>query len=53
MDKFYRSDDLAIDCTMNAGAILITSNIRDFQSAKELLGLRVMTPTELAIRLAS
>jgi predicted nucleic acid-binding protein len=46
-------DDLAIDCTMNAGAILITSNIRDFQSAKELLGLRVMTPTELAIRLAS
>jgi predicted nucleic acid-binding protein len=46
-------DDLAIDCAMNAGAILITSNIRDFQSAKELLGLRVMTPTELVIRLAS
>ena len=32
-------DDLVIDCAMNAGAIVITSNIRDFQSAKKSLGL--------------
>lgn len=46
-------DDLVIDCAMNAGAILVTSNIRDFQSAKELLGLRVLTPVQLVEVLAS
>jgi hypothetical protein len=39
-------DDLAIDCAMNAGAIVVTSNIKDFRSARESLGLRVMTPVE-------
>jgi putative PIN family toxin of toxin-antitoxin system len=39
-------DDLVIDCAMNAGAIVITLNIRDFQNAKRSLGLQVMTPTE-------
>ncbi len=39
-------DDLAIDCAMNAGAIVVTSNIKDFRSAREWLGLRVMTPVE-------
>lgn len=39
-------DDLVIDCAMNAGAIVVTSNIRDFQSAKESLGLRVLTPVQ-------
>jgi putative PIN family toxin of toxin-antitoxin system len=29
-------DDLAIDCAMNAGAIVVTSNIKDFRSAREL-----------------
>jgi hypothetical protein len=38
---------------MNAGAIVITSNIRDFQRAKQSLGLQVMTPVELVIKLAS
>ncbi|MBW4551765.1 MAG: putative toxin-antitoxin system toxin component, PIN family [Aphanocapsa sp. GSE-SYN-MK-11-07L] len=46
-------DDLVIDCAMNAGAIVVTSNIRDFQRAKVSLGLQVMTPTELVIKLAS
>jgi len=37
-------DDLVIDCAMNAGAIVVTSNIRDFRSATEALGLPVLTP---------
>ncbi len=45
-------DDLVIDCAMNANSIVITSNIRDFQRAKKVLGLKVMTPTELVIKLA-
>jgi putative PIN family toxin of toxin-antitoxin system len=44
---------LAIDCAMNAGAILVTSNIRDFQKARKSLGLKVMTPTELVNMLAT
>lgn len=39
-------DDLAIDCAMNASAIVVTSNIKDFRSARKSLGLRVMTPVE-------
>ena len=46
-------DDLVIDCAMNAGATVITSNLRDFQSAREFLGLQVMTPVQLVIKLAS
>ena len=46
-------DDFVIDCAMNASAIAITSNVRDFENAKELLGLRVMTPVQLVIQLAS
>jgi putative PIN family toxin of toxin-antitoxin system len=46
-------DDLVIDCAMNAGAVVVTSNTRDFQRAKVSLGLQVMTPTELVIKLAS
>ncbi len=46
-------DDLVIDCAMNAGAIVVTSNIRDFRSAKELLGLRVLTPVQFVNLLAS
>ncbi len=45
-------DDLVIDCAMNAGAIVVTSNIRDFRSAKESLGLRVLTPVEFVNLLA-
>jgi putative PIN family toxin of toxin-antitoxin system len=46
-------DDLAIDCAMNAGAIVVTSNIKDFRSARESLGLRVMTPVEFVSMLAT
>lgn len=46
-------DDLVIDCAMNANATVITSNLRDFQNAKESLGLQVMTPAQLIIKLAS
>jgi len=46
-------DDLVIDCAMNAGAIVVTSNIQDFQSAKESLGLRVLTPVQFVKTLAS
>jgi predicted nucleic acid-binding protein len=46
-------DDLVIDCAMNAGAIVVTSNIRDFRRAKESLGLRVLTPVQLVGVLAS
>ena len=46
-------DDLMIDCAMNAGAMVVTFNIRDFQSAKESLGLRVLTPVQLLGVLAS
>jgi len=45
-------DDLVIDCAMNAGAIVVTLNIRDFRSAKESLGLRVMTPVQFVSLLA-
>ena len=46
-------DDLVIDCGMNANAIVITFNVRDFQKARESLGLQVMTPTELIIKLVN
>ncbi|WP_072016218.1 putative toxin-antitoxin system toxin component, PIN family [Leptolyngbya sp. KIOST-1] len=48
-----RGDDLVIDCAMNAGAIVVTSNIRDFQSARQSLGLRVLTPVQFVGVLAS
>jgi predicted nucleic acid-binding protein len=46
-------DDLVIDCAMNAGAIIITFNVRDFRSAKESLGVEIMTPTQFVTKLAS
>ena len=45
-------DDLVVDCAMNAGAIVVTSNLRDFRSAEASLGLRVMTPVEFVVKLA-
>jgi predicted nucleic acid-binding protein len=44
-------DDHVIDCAMNAGATVITSNLRDFQSASIALGLRVLTPVEAILHL--
>ena len=45
-------DEHVIDCAMNAGATVITSNVRDFRTARETLGLRVVTPVEAVIQLA-
>jgi predicted nucleic acid-binding protein len=47
-----KGDEHVIDCAMNAGAAVITSNIRHFRKAQESLGLEVMTPLELVLRLA-
>jgi putative PIN family toxin of toxin-antitoxin system len=46
-------DDLVIDCAMNAGAIVVTSNLKDFRSATLLLGLRVLSPVQLVLELAA
>ena len=46
-------DDLVIDCAMNAGALVVTSNSRDFRSANIALGLRVLTPVQFVDLLAS
>lgn len=46
-------DEHVIDCAMNASATVVTSNVRDFQAARKVLGLRVMTPVEAAIQLAN
>jgi predicted nucleic acid-binding protein len=45
-------DDHVIDCAMNAGAIVISANVRDFQLAKRTLGLRVMTPVAFVSQFA-
>jgi predicted nucleic acid-binding protein len=46
-------DDLVIDCAMNANAIVVTANIRDFESAKKSLGLKVITPTQLILQITT
>ena len=45
------ADEKVIDCAMNAGAAVITANVRDFDLARRTLGLHVMTPAELIARL--
>ncbi len=39
-------DEHVIDCAMNAGAVVVTSNVRDFRMAEESLGLQVLNPVE-------
>jgi putative PIN family toxin of toxin-antitoxin system len=39
-------DDHVIDCAMNARAMVVTSNVRDFDNASRKLGLKVMTPVK-------
>lgn len=39
-------DDHVIDCAMNAHALVITLNVRDFKRAEQALGLLVMTPVK-------
>ena len=39
-------DEHVIDCAMNVGAIVVTSNLSDFRSAENTLGLQVIEPVE-------
>jgi predicted nucleic acid-binding protein len=45
-------DDHVIDCAMNAGAVVVTSNRKDFRLARETLGLNVLSPQEFVTYLA-
>jgi predicted nucleic acid-binding protein len=40
------ADEHLIDCAMNAGALLVTWNMKDFKTARASLGLQVMLPVE-------
>lgn len=44
-------DEHIIDCAMNAGAVVVTFNLRDFEMARAALGLPVLTPVEFLIYL--
>ncbi len=46
-------DDHVIDCALNASALLITANVKDFAQARQELGLRVLTPVALLTRLVN
>ncbi len=39
-------DEHVIDCALNANAIVITSNLKDFKIAQQEVGLSVMSPSE-------
>jgi hypothetical protein len=40
-----------IDCAMNAGAPVVTTNVRDFRLAQQSLEMVVMTPIEFVMEL--
>lgn len=46
-------DDHVIDCAMNAGVPIITSNVGDFRRAEHQLGLVVSTPVDFVTRLVA
>ena len=48
-----RGDDHLIDCAMNSGAVIVTSNIKDFRMAADSLGVPVLTPLEFLVGLAN
>lgn len=45
-------DDHIIDCAMNAGAAVVTSNLKDFKLAESQLGLQVLTPLDFVLYLS-
>jgi predicted nucleic acid-binding protein len=45
-------DDLVIDCAMNANAIIVTNNRKDFRTAEKGLGVVVLSPVEFVNLLA-
>jgi predicted nucleic acid-binding protein len=42
-------DEHVIDCAMIAGAVIVTSNLRDFQPGRADLGLSILSPTRFLI----
>ena len=44
-------DEHVIDCAMNAAAVIVTSNVRDFRRAQSELGIPVATPVQFLRRL--
>lgn len=46
-------DEHLIDCAMNAGAPVVTSNKRDLAQAQNALGIKVMTPAEFVAAMTS
>jgi len=46
------ADEHVIDCAMNAGAVVVTWNVRDFRMAERTLGLPVRTPVEFLAHLS-
>jgi len=46
------ADEHLIDCAMNAGALLVTWNMKDFKTAQTSLGLQLMSPIEFLNSLA-
>lgn len=45
-------DDHIIDCAMNAGAAVVTSNLKDFKLAESQLGLQALTPLDFVLYLS-
>ena len=45
-------DDFLVDCVMNANALLVTSNQKDFRMAQAELGILVLTPMQFVQLLA-
>jgi hypothetical protein len=44
-------DDHVVDCAMNAGATVVTANLRHFATAQESLGLHVIDDVEAVRRI--
>lgn len=45
-------DDSVIDCAMNANAVIVTNNRKDFRAAQNNLGVTVLSPAEFVNLLA-
>lgn len=39
-------DDMLIDCAMNAGAIIVSYNVKDLREAEQQLGVTVVRPAQ-------
>lgn len=47
------ADEHVVDCAMNAGAPVVTANVRDFAKARRELGLLVLTAPDFVVWLGS